>query len=151
MPSLELDPKGPSLLKKAKQVERSKKPIILFSYEKLFTVDSVSNNRTNRYINATKSMLCTLKSWKTMSSHGSPLTLTLMPKLCTSRMELHPIQPERRRSDLEKKPNFWDKVLRPPSSPDLNPLDYSIWTYVESKACASPHNRITALKSSVIK
>ena len=48
---------------KVKQVERSKRllsilkkcqPIILFSDENLFTVNSVSNNRTDRYISTSK-------------------------------------------------------------------------------------------------
>ena len=37
----------------------------------------------------------------------------------------------------------------PPSSPDGNPLDYNIWGYVESKACADPHPSVTALKKTV--
>jgi hypothetical protein len=27
----------------------------------------------------------------------------------------------------------------PPNSPDLNPLDYSVWSILEEKACAKPH------------
>ena len=37
----------------------------------------------------------------------------------------------------------------PPSSPDLNPLDYGIWGYVEAKACATPHSNVESLKASV--
>ena len=33
---------------------------------------------------------------------------------------------------------FWPESMWPPYSPDLNPLDYNVWGYVESKACAMP-------------
>ena len=32
---------------------------------------------------------------------------------------------------------FWLKELKPPSSPDLNPMDFAIWSILESKACSS--------------
>jgi hypothetical protein len=44
---------------------------------------------------------------------------------------------------------FWRKELWPPSSPDLNPLDFSVWSVVESKACATSHNSVKALKASI--
>ena len=44
---------------------------------------------------------------------------------------------------------FWSKELWPPSSPNLNPLDYHVWTHVEARACAEPHPNIAALKSAV--
>jgi transposase len=39
----------------------------------------------------------------------------------------------------------------PPNSPDLNVMDYSIWSILESKACAKPHQSIEALKKSLKK
>jgi inhibitor of nuclear factor kappa-B kinase subunit alpha len=45
--------------------------------------------------------------------------------------------------------NFWPKEIWPPSSPDLNPLDYSIWAFVQSKACNCQHPNIDSLKSAV--
>ena len=39
----------------------------------------------------------------------------------------------------------------PASSPDLNPMDYSVWSYLESKACAKPHSSLAALKRSLVK
>jgi len=44
---------------------------------------------------------------------------------------------------------FWPKDFWPPQSPDLNPLDYSIWWHGESRACKNRHNSVDALKSSV--
>ena len=46
---------------------------------------------------------------------------------------------------------FWPKDFWPPQSPDLNPLDFSIWWHVESKACRVRHSSIEDLKSSVQK
>ena len=36
----------------------------------------------------------------------------------------------------------------PASSPDLNPMDFSIWSILESKACVKPHKSLEALKAS---
>jgi inhibitor of nuclear factor kappa-B kinase subunit alpha len=47
--------------------------------------------------------------------------------------------------------NFWSKETWPPSSPDLNPLDFSIWAYVQARACAHQHSNIESLKESVSK
>ncbi|KAK6056299.1 hypothetical protein COOONC_06193 [Cooperia oncophora] len=35
-------------------------------------------------------------------------------------------------------PDFISAEEWPASSPDLNPLDYNLWSYLESKACATP-------------
>jgi hypothetical protein len=37
----------------------------------------------------------------------------------------------------------------PPSSPDLNPLDFSIWAYIQSKACNCQHPNLESLKVAV--
>jgi hypothetical protein len=36
------------------------------------------------------------------------------------------------------------------NSPDLNPLDYSVWSILEAKACAKPHKVIESLKRALI-
>ena len=41
--------------------------------------------------------------------------------------------------------------LWPPSSPDAAPLDYGIWGFMKSKACATPRPNVDALKASVKK
>jgi hypothetical protein len=45
--------------------------------------------------------------------------------------------------------DFWPATMWPPQSPDLNPLDYSIWGVVEAKACRTSHPNITTLKASI--
>ena len=42
-------------------------------------------------------------------------------------------------------PSFWNKELWPPSSPDLNPMDYCVWGILESEACDSSHTLVEAL------
>ena len=49
------------------------------------------------------------------------------------------------------RPRPYILYMWPPSSPDCNPLDFNVWGYVESKACANAHQNITALQNSVDK
>lgn len=44
---------------------------------------------------------------------------------------------------------FWSKALWPPNSPNLNPLDFFVWQHVETKASATPHKSVSALKAAV--
>ncbi len=44
---------------------------------------------------------------------------------------------------------FWSKGTWPPNSCNLNPLDYSIWSHVDSKANNVYHANITAMKAAV--
>ncbi len=48
-------------------------------------------------------------------------------------------------------PDFITAKQWPPSSPDLNPLDFSIWSLLEAKACAKPHTSIESLKKALTK
>nr|CDJ83396.1 Hypothetical protein CBG17465 [Haemonchus contortus] len=40
---------------------------------------------------------------------------------------------------------------RPRSSPDWNPLDYNLWSYLESKAWATPHPNLDSLRAALIR
>ncbi len=44
---------------------------------------------------------------------------------------------------------FWDQSKWLPYSPDVNPLDFSVWWHVESRACPICHPNVEALKQSV--
>lgn len=48
-------------------------------------------------------------------------------------------------------PDFIDFNQWPPSSPDLNPLDYSVWSVLEAKACSKSHSSVDSLKKSLQK
>ena len=43
-------------------------------------------------------------------------------------------------------PDPWSMDIWPSSSPDLNPMDFSVWSILESKACATRHTSIESLK-----
>ena len=60
-------------------------------------------------------------------------------------------KPERHRSGSWS--IFWilDKSIWPPYSPDLNVMDYSIWSILESKTCTKPHRNVVQLKQSLKK
>ena len=47
-------------------------------------------------------------------------------------------------------PGFITKDQWPPSSPDLNPMDYTMWSVLEKEACSKPHKKIDDLKRSLI-
>ena len=48
-------------------------------------------------------------------------------------------------------PSWINKEEWPPSSPDLNPLDYSLWSILENEACSVPCQNIEALKIKLTK
>lgn len=50
---------------------------------------------------------------------------------------------------LSSNMKFWPKDFWPPQSPDLNPLDYSVWAHVEGRACKARHSSVADLKASV--
>ena len=49
----------------------------------------------------------------------------------------------------ENIPDFISKEEWPPSSPDLNPMDYSLWSILEANACSTSHKSIESLKTSL--
>jgi hypothetical protein len=48
-------------------------------------------------------------------------------------------------------PDMWDRDLWPSNSPDLNPMDFSVWGLLERNACATHHKSIEALKAALKK
>jgi hypothetical protein len=47
-------------------------------------------------------------------------------------------------------PNFITSAQWPPYSPDLNPLDFSLWSILESKVCSSSHKNVESLKRDLV-
>jgi hypothetical protein len=173
---------------------KTKKPIILFSDEKVFDVDSVSNSRLDRYVSAqkmeevpdnikykfqTKHPASTMM-FGLVSSDGKKMPPVFFPagtKVNSEEyinvLQIHVLPWIRknyglgadyvlqqdgapchtsRRTQAWLKDNgvkFWPKEIWPPNSPDLNPLDYSIWAYVARKACRQPHGNIESLQKSI--
>ena len=46
-------------------------------------------------------------------------------------------------------PGFWPKKMLPPSSPDLNPMDYFIWSILRTNAFGKRHSSVDNLKASL--
>ena len=65
---------------------------------------------------------------------------------------MHRLTPNNFQSWLRKNiPDFIFKEEWPPSSSDLNPMDFSIWSILETKACAKSHSSVKALKKSLLR
>lgn len=45
---------------------------------------------------------------------------------------------------------FWSKELWPPSSPDLNPLDYYCWGVIERQSNKRAHNSVDSLRAAIV-
>jgi len=188
---------------KASRLARAKKilsmlkknsPVILFTDEKYFTVDPVSNSRHDRYISdkhvsevpdrvrfapQTKHP-SQVMMFGLVSSDGKKMDpvfldsgLRLDSKLYIEKV-LQPYvlpwiqanypDPEEyvfmqdgapchtsnmTQKWLKEHLKFWPKDVWPPSSPDLNPLDFSIWAKVQAQACRQQHPSLETLKRSV--
>ena len=52
---------------------------------------------------------------------------------------------------LRKIPSFVSKEDWPATSPDLYPLDYSIWSILEKRVCSTPHQTLESLKGKLMK
>jgi len=50
----------------------------------------------------------------------------------------------------QKVPEYISVADWPASSPDLNPLDYSLWTELENRACSKRHTSLEMLKKSIV-
>jgi inhibitor of nuclear factor kappa-B kinase subunit alpha len=48
-------------------------------------------------------------------------------------------------------PGFISTEEWPPYSPDLNPMDYSVWSILEARACAKPHKNLESLRQSLLR
>lgn len=44
---------------------------------------------------------------------------------------------------------FWSKDFWPPNSPDLNPLDYYVWSVIERVTNKSRHPNVTSLQTAI--
>jgi DDE superfamily endonuclease len=49
----------------------------------------------------------------------------------------------------ENMASHWSPELWPPFSPDLNPLDFSIWSVLEARVQATAHENLAALRASI--
>ena len=188
-----------SRLERAKKILlilKKKKPVILFSDEKYFTVDQVSNSMFDRFISK-KKVSEVPDHIKTVSKTKHPSQIMMFGLVTSDGRKMDPVfLPSGLRMGakeyidrvlkthvlpwvratygeenevvfmqdgapahtanipqkwLEENLDFWPKTIWPPSSPDLNPLDFSIWAKVESMACKKPHTNVKTLKDDIRK
>ena len=46
-------------------------------------------------------------------------------------------------------PSYISKLEWPPLSPDLSPLDFSLWSILESRACSNSHRNLEGLRKTL--
>ncbi|RVE45804.1 hypothetical protein evm_009554 [Chilo suppressalis] len=117
---------------------------ILFSDEKIFTVEETYNKQNDTVVKkraivfrVSNEFIFHPRSW-----YGTGYSNKI------------------RRQLIERRAQDWLAALEidfirhedwPSSSPDLSPLDYKIWQHLEEKACSKPHPNLESLKTSLIK
>ena len=80
---------------------------------------------------------------------GDPTGATMWPVAdlgCGSRTRRRPTSPKWPRRGFRSATTLYPSLTEPPSSPDLNPLDYFVWSYVENITNMTSHN----IKASLI-
>ena len=193
-----------SKVMKEKRLKRSKVLIdrfatqgldhVLFSDEKLFTVEEAYNQQNDRILSSTASTIpeeyryvkrvqkpCSVMVWAGISSLGrTPIvfipTGVKINAQTYQNLVLKPIVKDLSKSMFNNEPflfqqdgapahtanttqswlhseipDFICKQEWPPSSPDLNPLDFSVWSILQTKACCKSHKNLEALKRSIIR
>ncbi|QQP36693.1 Putative transposable element [Caligus rogercresseyi] len=151
--------------------------VIIFSDEKTWTVDPVRNRRNDCYlsfgeIDKSAQTLTTTKhpasamSLGLVTSNGTAAPLIWFPTgfrlKAADYIKNFPDGNVLFQQDgapaytaltaqnwLKKHVEFRPKNMRPPYSPDANPLDYAFWPHVQSKACTLRHANVEAMKAFV--
>lgn len=165
---------------------------IVFSDEKLFTIEATVNNQNDRVYAKSSADIddsvrivfrrqkpSSLMVWAAVSkSWKSPLIFVEQGvKINTDRyindilvpafeeMKKHfkdqpftfqqdgaPSHTSRKTQDWCQRhfPRFWSKEMWPPASPDLNPMDFSVWFLLEAKVYSVAHPSVDALKTSLL-
>ena len=182
--------------KKLRSALKKGAPVILFSDEKIFTVDAVSNGRNDRYISPMRPEDVPANIRHRFTTKH-PAGIMVFGLVASNGLKMPPVFIEQglkvntdvylniletkvkpwikanfnaktkiifqqdgapahtaKRTQIWLKsnlPDCWDKEIWPPSRPDLNPMDYSVWAWIEERACSKPHGSVTSLKSSIKK
>ena len=182
--------------KKVLGVLKKKKPVLMFTDEKYFTVDPVSNSRHDRFLSPLKVQdvpdhvkfvtqtkhPAQVMMFGLVASDGKKMPPVFLPsglRMNAKEYISHVLEPhvlpwisanydnprdpvfvqdgapchtaKITQKWLDEHLNYWPKDMWPPSSPDLNPLDFSIWAKVQSDACKDSHPNTAALIKSVTK
>ncbi|XP_053949260.1 uncharacterized protein LOC128857534 [Anastrepha ludens] len=124
---------------------------IVFTDEKLFTVEQAHNHQNDR-------------NWSTEAPGPSsivkhcqnPRSVMVWGGICASGKtplifidQGVKINKEVYRRDILEAPGPSSTLEWPPYSPDLNPLDYRVWSILKARACAKRHKTLESLKQAL--
>ena len=112
-----------------------------------FQVRATSCHLTSSRLAWKSTPKCTWRCWRVWWFPGE-IRWPGVDTGCGSRTRRRPTSPKRPRLGLRRRATTWYPSLTgPPSSPDLNPLDYFVWSYIENITNMTSHNtkaRLTA-------
>jgi hypothetical protein len=175
-------------------LKSKKQPVIFFTDEKIFDLDSVSNSRLDRYLSSERASDVpehvrfkfqtkhpqNVMVFGLIASDGKAMPPFFWPKGTKVNTEEYlkvlknVVKPWIRANYGPRKnyifqqdgapchtanrtqkwlgdnlKSFWPKEFWPPSSPDLNPLDFSVRAFVARRACKDPHPNLDSLKAAI--
>lgn len=176
------------------QLQSASMPPVVWSDEKLFTVQAIHNSQNDRVYGKNLQEIpvetrtafrrqkpASIMVWAAVTSDGHKSPLIFIPEgvkinqvvykdmlesqvlpwlLTVYNGDPFVFQQDEAPSHTAKKvqtwckenfPGFWGSDLWPPSSPDLNPMDFSIWSILEREACSTYHKSISSLKSALVR
>uniref|UniRef100_A0A1I7WHZ5 DDE-1 domain-containing protein n=1 Tax=Heterorhabditis bacteriophora TaxID=37862 RepID=A0A1I7WHZ5_HETBA len=110
-------------------VQKGRAPNVLFTAEKIFTVNPVCNSQNSRQI---------LQRDYQRSGKASANSRIHFP---SSVMVWAGITAS----------DFWGKDIWPSKSADLNPMDFTIWSFLENKLSRTSYNNLDSLKVALVK
>ena len=149
---------------------------VLFTDEKIFNVEEVSNRQNDRILSSTASLILekyrfvtrvqkslSVMVWAGISQKGrTPLVFVPSGVKINQKtyqdLILKPIVKDLGNTMFDNAPFLFQqagaysknsKEEWLPSSPDLNPLDFSLWSILETKACCKSHTNLESLKRSL--
>ena len=91
---------------------------------------------------------CTWMCWRVWWSPGAIRWPVADPR-CRSRIQHRPTSPKRPRLGFRRSATSLYPSLTAPSSPDLNPLDCFVWSYVENITNMTSHNTKASLIAAI--
>ena len=90
----------------------------------------------------------TPKCWRVWWSPGA-IRWPVADPGCGSRTRHRPTSPKRPRLGFRRSATLYPSLTSLPSSPDLNPLDYFVWSYVENITNMTSHNTKASLIAAI--
>ncbi|KAF2361093.1 Immunoglobulin V-set domain [Trinorchestia longiramus] len=121
------------------------------SDEKTFSVDPLVNKQNDRIVSFSQG----ISELRNGSKNKHPASVMMFGVVASNGEKMLPVWFPRgyRLNASAYKDVFVTKIVPwdfwPPQSPDLNPLDCSVWTHIENKACKVSLNSVEELKFSV--